>query len=191
MENNSHTKAEHPKCGRCNTNVYQAESISMAGKEWHRRCFSCADAKCRKKLESTTCCDAQDEIWCKSCYAKRFGPKGYGYGLGAGALRLTKGHSGEINQAPKIFLPTEKGDFKEGSCHKCGHPVFEAEKMNCSSQVYHKQCFSCFECGIQLESTTVNDHEYGIYCGACYAKKFGAKGYGYGLGAGALKFTGK
>lgn len=32
-------------------------------------------------------------------------------------------------------------------------------------QVYHKQCFSCFECGVQLESTTVNDHAYGIYCG--------------------------
>ncbi|XP_020900345.2 cysteine and glycine-rich protein 1 [Exaiptasia diaphana] len=164
----------------------------MAGKVWHRRCFSCADTKCRKKLESTTCCDAEGEIWCKTCYAKRFGPKGYGFGVGAGALRLTQDAHGKTTAAPKLFADySEQGEFQEGSCHKCGNPVFEAEKIPSSNHVYHRNCFVCFECGIRLESTTVNDHEHGIYCSACYAKRYGAKGYGYGVGAGALKFTGK
>ncbi|KXJ05131.1 Muscle LIM protein Mlp84B [Exaiptasia diaphana] len=108
-------------CGRCNDNAYSAESLPMAGKVWHRRCFSCADTKCRKKLESTTCCDAA-----------------------------------------------------EGSCHKCGNPVFEAEKIPSSNHVYHRNCFVCFECGIRLESTTVNDHEHGIYCSGTAAFQDGA-----------------
>ena len=29
------------------------------------------------------------EIYCKACYGRAFGPKGYGYGGGAGALTNT------------------------------------------------------------------------------------------------------
>ncbi len=40
-----------------------------------------------------------------------------------------------------------------------------------------------------MDSTTVTEHEGKIYCKACYAKKFGPGGYGYGQGAGTLAFT--
>lgn len=43
---------------------------------------------CNKGLDSISCCEAPDKnIYCKLCYNKGFGPKGYGYGLGGGALQ--------------------------------------------------------------------------------------------------------
>lgn len=41
---------------------------------------------CRKGLDSTTVAAHESEIYCKSCYGKKYGPKGYGFGQGAGAL---------------------------------------------------------------------------------------------------------
>ncbi|XP_053514767.1 cysteine and glycine-rich protein 2 isoform X2 [Artibeus jamaicensis] len=72
------------KCSRCGDSVYAAEKIIGAGKPWHKNCFRCA--KCGKSLESTTLTEKDGEIYCKGCYAKNFGPKGFGYGQGAGAL---------------------------------------------------------------------------------------------------------
>ncbi len=61
---------------------------------FHKQCFSCFD--CKRPLDSTLCCDApNDEIFCKICYAKNFGPKGYGYG-GSGSMPALV--AGEIGQ---------------------------------------------------------------------------------------------
>eukprot|EP00794_Sanderia_malayensis_P018194 gene18194-20009_t len=76
------------KCPRCNKSVYAAEKIIGAGQSWHKQCFSCSD--CKKKLDSTTVADKDGEIYCKGCYGKKYGPKGFGYGQGAGALTLTE-----------------------------------------------------------------------------------------------------
>uniref|UniRef100_A0A3B1JT42 Cysteine and glycine-rich protein 2 n=1 Tax=Astyanax mexicanus TaxID=7994 RepID=A0A3B1JT42_ASTMX len=72
------------KCARCGESVYAAEKVIGAGKPWHKNCFRCA--KCGKSLESMTQTEKDGEIYCKACYAKNFGPKGFGYGQGAGAL---------------------------------------------------------------------------------------------------------
>ena len=51
---------------------------------FHKPCFNCFE--CSRPLDSTLCCDSPDgEIFCKACYGKIFGPKGYGYG-GSGAM---------------------------------------------------------------------------------------------------------
>ena len=75
-------------CGRCGKAVYTAEKIVGAGKNWHKRCFYCQS--CHKSLDSTSVCDNEGEIYCKGCYGGKFGPKGYGYGGGAGALTRTE-----------------------------------------------------------------------------------------------------
>ena len=46
---------------------------------------------CRKNLDSTTVAIHDEEIYCKSCYGKKYGPKGYGYGQGAGTLSMDRG----------------------------------------------------------------------------------------------------
>lgn len=76
------------KCGRCGKSVYQAEERSGAGKKWHKiGCFTCND--CHKSLEQGNEKEHEGEIYCRGCYGKNYGPKGYGYGGGAGALTDT------------------------------------------------------------------------------------------------------
>ena len=82
------------KCSRCNKSVYANEEMMAAGGSWHKRgCFTCKD--CNKSLDSNTIAERapsgqeQGEIFCRTCYGKHYGPKGYGYGGGAGTLSHT------------------------------------------------------------------------------------------------------
>ena len=55
---------------------------------------------CKKSLDSTTVAVHVDEIYCKSCYGKKYGPKGYGFGGGAGTLSTDRGeHLGIKHEA--------------------------------------------------------------------------------------------
>ncbi|EDM16746.1 cysteine and glycine-rich protein 2, isoform CRA_c [Rattus norvegicus] len=77
------------KCGACGRTVYHAEEVQCDGRSFHRCCFLCM--VCRKNLDSTTVAIHDEEIYCKSCYGKKYGPKGYGYGQGAGTLNMDRG----------------------------------------------------------------------------------------------------
>ncbi|XP_034187222.1 uncharacterized protein LOC117607534 isoform X2 [Osmia lignaria lignaria] len=72
-------------CQRCGRKVYQAEMQIVSGIPFHNICFSCYC--CRKPLESLTYQENCGEIYCKQCYVRNFGPQGYGYGVGPGALQ--------------------------------------------------------------------------------------------------------
>lgn len=54
-------------------------------------CVCVSSVVCRKHLDSTTVATHDTEIYCRSCYGKKYGPKGYGYGQGAGTLTMDKG----------------------------------------------------------------------------------------------------
>lgn len=43
------------------------------------------------RLDSTNVGDHGGDIFCKQCYGRKFGPKGYGFGGGAGTLSMDKG----------------------------------------------------------------------------------------------------
>ncbi|XP_017158199.1 cysteine and glycine-rich protein 2 isoform X2 [Poecilia reticulata] len=77
------------KCSACHGTVYHAEEVQCDGKSFHKCCFLCM--VCRKGLDSTTVSIHDEEIYCKSCYGKKYGPKGYGYGQGAGTLNMDRG----------------------------------------------------------------------------------------------------
>lgn len=73
-------------CPRCGGVVYAAEQVLAKGREWHRKCFKCRD--CTKTLDSIIACDGPDgEVYCKTCYGKKWGPHGYGFACGSGFLQ--------------------------------------------------------------------------------------------------------
>jgi LIM domain/zinc-ribbon domain len=79
------------KCPRCNKSVYAAERALAAGKGWHKSCLTCANKQCNQRLDSTRISeDSTGEVWCKSCYAANFGPKGF-RGGNAGGVMHTQG----------------------------------------------------------------------------------------------------
>ena len=67
-----------PKCPVCGKSVYAAEQMLAAGGTYHKQCFKCTE--CNKWLDSSTCCDSGGTLFCKACYAKAKGPKGFGIG---------------------------------------------------------------------------------------------------------------
>uniref|UniRef100_A0A3P9K918 Cysteine and glycine-rich protein 1 n=1 Tax=Oryzias latipes TaxID=8090 RepID=A0A3P9K918_ORYLA len=160
------------KCGRCSKTVYFAEEVLCDGRSFHRSCFLCM--VCRKSLDSTTVAVHMEEIYCKACYGKKYGPKGYGYGQGAGTLSMDKGESlGITSETPGPHCPTNNPNPSKlaqkfgGSdkCPRCGKAVYAAEKVIGAGSSWHKVgCFTCATCGKSLESTTLSDKDGEIYC---------------------------
>lgn len=75
-----------PQCPRCNKSVYHAEKVLGPGGDWHKMCFTCND--CNKTLSATTLAEHDNQVYCKACHSKNFGPKGFGFG-GGGAIMHT------------------------------------------------------------------------------------------------------
>jgi len=85
---------DHPKCPKCGKSVYAAEERVAANHKFHKGCFKCA--LCSKMLDSTNCAPHEEKdklpiLYCKNCHAREHGPKGYGFGGGAGALSMDTG----------------------------------------------------------------------------------------------------
>ncbi|XP_039605410.1 cysteine and glycine-rich protein 3 isoform X4 [Polypterus senegalus] len=193
LQNLSKTQSSMPnwgggaKCAACEKTVYHAEEMQCNGRSFHKTCFICMT--CRKGLDSTTVAAHESEIYCKSCYGKKYGPKGYGYGQGAGVLSSDTGeHLGFDPQGLKPQKPTSNptsGKFAQKfggaeRCSRCSKSVYAAERVMGAGKPWHKSCFRCALCGKSLESTTVTDKDGEIYCKVCYAKNFGPKGMGLG-----------
>ena len=53
-------------------------------------------ANCKKLLDSGRITEHDGEMYCGSCYGKFFGPKGYGFGGGAGTLSMDDGKGYQV-----------------------------------------------------------------------------------------------
>ncbi|XP_011050991.1 PREDICTED: muscle LIM protein Mlp84B-like isoform X3 [Acromyrmex echinatior] len=139
---------EHPKCPKCGKSVYAAEERVAGGLKWHKTCFKCG--LCNKALDSTNCAEHERELYCKVCHGRKFGPKGYGFGGGAGCLSMDQGehlqakNEGEFSRGSNAILePRAIAKAPEGEgCPRCGGYVYAAEQMlargrRCGSS-YHR-----------------------------------------------------
>lgn len=173
---------ERAFCPKCNQAVYAAEERIGAGKKWHKQCFKCG--LCNKGLDSTTVAEHEGLVYCKGCHGKKFGPKGYGFGGGAGALSMETGSQFGNKESEMSNRPTEVviGE-KSGPgphCPRCLRTVYDAERAIGLNDAWHKSCCCCKECKKPLDASTLSRHEVEIYCKGCYAKHFGPHGYGVG-----------
>ncbi|GFN96186.1 cysteine and glycine-rich protein [Plakobranchus ocellatus] len=198
------------KCPKCGDSVYAAEEKLAGGHKFHKKCFKCD--LCDKPLDSTTVTEHLAKLYCKQCHGRKFGPKGYGFGQGAGTLGMDSGERFGNNETEMSNVPT--GNVLSGpggangapakpangapakpassapamgnQCGRCGKAVYHAEKAIGTNMPWHKSCFKCKDCNKSLDSSNMATHEYEIYCKGCHGKHFGPKGYGFGGGAGAL-----
>jgi len=100
-----------PKCPRCSKSVYANEAVLGAGAKWHNTCFNCKT--CKTGLSSTTLTDKDGEIYCAPCYAKNWGPKGFGIG---GALTYTGVTAEQKSGSCSCGAANQTGKF----CSSCG-----------------------------------------------------------------------
>ncbi len=88
----------------------------------------CSLVTCRKGLDSTTVAAHESEIYCKSCYGKKYGPKGYGYGQGAGALSSDPVNNEELQPQEYVleislkYILKVSFHLKMSICQKSTHP---------------------------------------------------------------------
>lgn len=101
---------------------------------------------------STTVAIHDEEIYFKSCYRKKYGPKGYG------TLNVDRGESVQPESVqphrPTTNPNTSKFAQKYGGaekCSRCGGCVYAAEKIIGTRKNWHKICFRCATYGKSLE----------------------------------------
>ncbi|XP_077293234.1 muscle LIM protein at 60A isoform X2 [Arctopsyche grandis] len=173
---------ENPKCPKCSKSVYAAEERVAGGLKFHKMCFKCG--MCSKLLDSTNCTEHEGELFCKNCHARKYGPKGYGFGGGAGCLSMDTGahiagEGARTNGAcmePRVIAKAPEGQ----GCPRCGGFVYAAEQMLARGRGYHRRCFKCLNCNRTLDSTMHCDGpDLNIYCRGCYAQRYGPRGIGH------------
>merc|ERR1712002_1237045 len=123
-------------CPRCSKSVYAAEARAVGELQFHKECFKCS--MCNKMLDSTNINCHERVLFCKTCHGRKYGPKGYGFGSGAGTLNMDSGERFADKHEVKAYKPP-KAAPGEG-CPRCGGKVFAAELMMAKGKSYHKAC---------------------------------------------------
>ena len=169
-------------CKRCKKSVFHAEEIKAIGKSWHQQCFVCANHGCRKSLNSMNVTERDGEAFCKSCYARLFGPKGYGYAMGAaGSLTLSSGLPMSLN----VQNSSKCKEHISNISTECTSGTINEESIQCAELQFHPQrLFSSPSVSvIQKEAYQFATFQYGgDICPRCNRKVYAAERV---LGAGS------
>lgn len=91
---------------------------------------------CGKLLDSTNCSEHEGELFCKMCHGRKFGPKGYGFGGGAGCLSMDQGE--HLKSSEWVLL---RGHFPLYIFRWHKHELYT---QNSSVKQYHLQIVGLF-----------------------------------------------
>lgn len=104
--------------------------------------------------------------------------------LEGGSIRLKKAQitTDVTNQAkndtttkvkPRRFSSQSSQESADASaCKVCSQHVYQMEKMLAEKSIYHKRCFRCYQCKIQLRVDNYSSHEGQVYCKAHHKQIF-------------------
>ncbi|VDN30142.1 unnamed protein product [Gongylonema pulchrum] len=203
-----------------------------------------ANPECGKYMDSRSYNDHKEKLYCNRCYKYLFGPKGVGYGVGAGVLLTASVSSGSSKKqtsskaddiATASFLYTnEKKTQKPGYIERVDETFCDKKDLQCGNSVPVAGNESSGMIKKWVSTTMMpaahqayygnrkgRDHQLGIdtsvscaalatdcwnpepfvsavaFCTvtvssvtlkkACYAKEFGPRGYGHGVGSENLR----
>jgi len=138
--------------------VYANEKLSAGNKDYHQSCFKCK--MCSKRLDSTIVAEHQDEIYCKVCYGKHFGPKGVGFGLGGtGVVMHTEGGVPGQEPVKSDKAEREMGVLENTSTSSGGASGTAKFCVNCGNSAGGmKFCANCGAKNTSMNSSTVSYH---------------------------------
>ena len=104
------------KCPRCSKAVYFTEQAIGPGGMYHKACLTCK--QCSKGLDSTNLTEREGEPYCKNCYGRLFGPKGYGFGGTLNTETKITALPASTNDAGAIHGSTDKLYSSQGNITK-------------------------------------------------------------------------
>lgn len=161
-------------CSLCSKNVGLKDRRTACKKTWHEDCFVCGGSKrdgCAKKLTLDAYTANEDQPYCRTCYGKLYGPKGYIGGStmmstpagtvtnfkndrdykvtdGDAYLQETKAkreqYLGQDSETAvtETFVPTVHYN-EDFLCAKCFKPVGFNDRRAACKRTWHSDCFTC------------------------------------------------
>ncbi|KAJ6215936.1 hypothetical protein RDWZM_010436 [Blomia tropicalis] len=181
-------------CDECQKPIgINCKDLSYKERHWHEKCFVCSE--CKKTLLQQPFGSKMERIYCGNCFDQLFGTRcakcSEVFRPGQRKLEY-KGQQWHEHcflctkcMAPigtKSFVP--KND--EIYCSECYEVKFATRCVKCSEIImangvmfkdepWHKECFTCNGCKIQLAGSSFLVRDERAYCRDCFADRYAHK----------------
>jgi len=178
-------------CDQCNQLIgIGSKDLSYKEKHWHEACFYCF--KCRISLVDRQFGSKADKIYCSPCYEAQFAARCDACGdvFKAGTKKMEyktrqwheKCFACCVCKTPigtKSFIPREQEIYCAGCyeekfatrCVKC-NKVITSGGVTYKNDPWHRECFCCTHCNIQLAGQRFTSKDDKPYCADCYGELF-------------------
>ena len=92
---------------------------------------------CNKLLDSTTVSEHEAQLFCTKCHARKYGPKGVGFGIGAGTLTMDTGEKFGNREVEMTYVLRSRVEVSESELFMTKHifPLLSLFEKNDSSQL--------------------------------------------------------
>lgn len=178
-------------CEECSQIIgIDSKDLSYKEKHWHEACFCCN--KCRESLVDKPFGSKAERVYCSSCYDSQFAARcdACNQPFKAGMKKMEyKGHQWHeqcfcchVCRNPigtKSFIPRENDMYCTGCyeekfatrCIKCSQ-IIAAGGVTYRNDPWHRECFTCTKCDLQLSGQRFTSKDEKPYCAECYGELF-------------------
>ncbi|XP_035215261.1 four and a half LIM domains protein 2-like [Stegodyphus dumicola] len=181
-------------CDECGKIIgIDSKDLSYKEKHWHETCFLCN--KCRVSLVDKPFGSKAEKVYCASCYDAAFASRcdGCNEVFKAGTKKMEyKGHQWHekcftcsVCRSPigtRSFIPRDNDIY----CTTCYEQKFATRCIKCNqiitaggvtyrNEPWHRECFSCTNCGSSLAGQRFTSRDEKPYCADCFGELFAKK----------------